>query len=180
VASCGMADADEPGPQGWRLVTDRLVLRRFAAADVEAFHRYRNDAEVARWQGWSVPFARRDSDRFVTEMRRIELFRPGGWTQVAVARRDEPELLIGDFGVRMESEEPTAEIGVTFARAAQGRGYATEGLGVLVDHLLVDRACARVVAVTLAENRPARHLLVRVGFEVVGRDGDELIFSCRR
>lgn len=170
---------DGPDAGSWSLQTERLVIRRFTARDVDAFHAYRNDPEIARWQGWSLPFARPAAEAFVAEMAGIELFRPGVWTQVAVARRDEPAALIGDFGVRIQAEEPTAEIGVTFAVAAHGHGYATEALDALVEHLLGARGMARAVAVTLGVNAPTQRLLDRAGFRAVARDGDELIFSRR-
>lgn len=164
---------------GWSLVTERLVIRPFAWADVDAFHAYRSDPEVAKWQGWSLPYSRADAESFVAAMVAAPQFRPGEWTQVGVAARGAPEVLLGDFGVRIEAEEPTAEVGVTFSRAAQGQGYATEALRALVAHLLVDRDCTRVVAITLVENEPTQRLLARVGFGAVAQDGDELIFSCR-
>lgn len=162
----------------WSLVTERLVIRRFGPADVDAFHAYRSDPEVARWQGWSLPFTRTDAESFVAAMTACELFAPGEWTQVAVAPVAAPHRLLGDFGVRVEAEEPTAEIGMTFARSSQGQGYATEALRTLVEHLL-GRGFVRVVAVTLVENQPAQRLLERAGFAAVARDGDELIFSRR-
>jgi RimJ/RimL family protein N-acetyltransferase len=163
----------------WSLVTERLVIRRFTTADVDAFHGYRNDPSVARWQGWSVPYPRETAEDLVTEMTTITLFGPGEWTQVAVARRDAPDGLIGDFGVRVQAGEPTAEIGVTFSPAVHGQGYATEALDALVEHLLVDLGMERAVAVTLEANTPTQRLLERAGFRAVARDGDELIFSRR-
>lgn len=163
----------------WSLVTERLVIRRFGPADVDAFHAYRSDPEVARWQGWSLPFTRTDAESFVAAMTACEMFAPGEWTQVAVAPVAAPHRLLGDFGVRVEAEEPTAEIGMTFARSSQGQGYATEALRALVTHLLVERAFERVVAVTLVANEPTQRLLARAGFTAVAQDGEELIFSCR-
>ena len=78
-------------------------------------------------------------------------------------------MLIGDFGVRVQADEPTVEIGVTFSSAAQGRGYATEALDAPVTHLLADRGMARAVAVTLEENTPTQRLLERAGFRAVAR-----------
>lgn len=168
-----------PAEGGWSLVTERLVIRPFATTDVDAFHAYRSDPQVARWQGWSLPYTREDAETFVAEVVGDPLFRRGKWTQLAVALRSAPDALLGDFGVRLEVEEPTAEIGVTFARASQGHGYATEGLRALVAHLISERGFERVVAITLVVNEPTQRLLGRAGFEAVAQDGDELIFSCR-
>ena len=37
------------------LTTDRLVLRRFRAADQPTLAAYRGDPDVARYQSWSLP-----------------------------------------------------------------------------------------------------------------------------
>jgi RimJ/RimL family protein N-acetyltransferase len=38
-----------------RLLTARLVIRRFTASDAVPFARYRSIPEVARYQSWSAP-----------------------------------------------------------------------------------------------------------------------------
>ncbi len=157
------------------LKTERLVVRRFAPADVSALHAYRNDPEVARWQGWSVPYPHEDAARLAAAMSVAELFRPGAWTQLAVERRLTPGL-IGDLGVRVETRLPAAELGFTFARSVWHNGYATEATVAVVDHLLTQRGFAQVTASTLTGNRPAQRLLERVGFVVQRTEGDEITY----
>jgi ribosomal-protein-alanine N-acetyltransferase len=49
-----------------RMETDRLVLRRPVASDVEAiFTRYSSDLEVTRWLGWPRHTALRDASEFI-------------------------------------------------------------------------------------------------------------------
>lgn len=160
----------------WSLATERLIVRRFVPADLDAFHRYRNDPEVARSQGWSVPYSLADARSLVHEMTGTDLFRRGAWTQLAVERQDVSGL-IGDVGLRIEADEPTAELGVTFSTAAQGLGFATETLTVVVDHLLSALGFERVIAIARQDNDRVQRLLERVGFAAVARDGNELIFS---
>lgn len=160
----------------WSLTTERLIVRRFVPADLDAFHAYRNDAEVARFQGWSVPYTQADARALVQDMTGADLFRRGAWTQLAVERQDVAGL-IGDVGVRVEADEPTAELGVTFSTAAQGVGFATETLTVVVDHLLSALGFERVIAIAHQDNERVRLLLERVDFAAVARDGHELIFS---
>ena len=163
----------------WSLTTKRLVIRRFVAADLDAFHGYRNDPDVARYQGWTVPYPRERARALVDEMAAAELFARGAWTQLAVERQDLGGL-IGDVGVRVEPDEPTVELGVTFSVAAQRVGYATEALGAIVEHLLGVHKFERVIAVAHEDNGRVHRLLERVGLATVARDGDELIFSRMR
>jgi RimJ/RimL family protein N-acetyltransferase len=162
----------------WFLTTERLLVRGFTLDDLDEFHAYRNDPDVARWQGWDVPYSRDAAEALVYEMAISELFRPGEWTQLALERNDEVGL-IGDIAVRREPMEPTAEVGITLSAAAQGQGYGTEALTAVVDDLFHTLALARVIAIVHVENAAVRRLLDRVGFRVVAQDGDELIYSRR-
>ena len=47
------------------LETERLFLRQFKDSDLEFFLEYRNDPEVAKYQGWDVPYAREKAIKFV-------------------------------------------------------------------------------------------------------------------
>ncbi|MFM8971321.1 MAG: hypothetical protein ACKOOG_01505, partial [Actinomycetota bacterium] len=50
------------------VATERLVVRRFHAGDVEAIEAYRNDPATARNAPWSVPWAHDDAVMLVAEM----------------------------------------------------------------------------------------------------------------
>ncbi len=160
------------------LSSERLFVRGFTLDDLDAFHAYRNDVDVARWQGWSVPYSYADATALVTEMATVNLFRRGEWTQLAVEHLERSGL-IGDVGVRMEAREPTAELGVTFSTAAQGFGYATEALEIVIAHLFQSLNLARVIAIAHIDNERVHRLLGRAALAVVARDGDEVVFSRR-
>ena len=79
------------------LRTERLVVRRFDAGDIETLHTYRNDEGTAAKQGWSTPWPYDDAVMLVAEMAlRDPLFERGEWAQLAVQRDDDPTL-IGDI-----------------------------------------------------------------------------------
>ena len=56
------------------LTGDRVVLRRFAMADVATFVAYRSDPDVARYQSWEAPYPRAAGERMI---RRIAARVPG-------------------------------------------------------------------------------------------------------
>jgi RimJ/RimL family protein N-acetyltransferase len=65
------------------LETTRLRLRYFTDADLALFMAYRNDPEVARYQGWegiSEPEAR----AFLQEQKEVQPGVPGQWFQIGV------------------------------------------------------------------------------------------------
>ncbi|HEY9346621.1 MAG TPA: GNAT family protein [Inquilinus sp.] len=143
--------------------TDRLVLRRFAARDAGAFRAYRDDPEVARWQGWDG-CSRDQAEAFVAGMEAAAYGLPGQWFQVAVADRADDRLL-GDIGIHVLAGEPRlVELGVTFAGAAQGRGLATEALYALVRRLFTEEDRHRLQASIDPRNARSVALFERLGF----------------
>lgn len=155
------------------LATPRLSLRRFRAGDADAFAAYRADPEVARYQGWES-CTRADAVAFIEAQLARAPFEPGRWTQVAVELSAEGTL-VGDCAVRMESAVARqAELGFTFARGYQGRGFATEAVSHLLGYAFERLGLHRVFAVADARNLRAVALAERVGMrrEGVFRDAE--------
>jgi len=145
------------------LRTERLVLRRFTAADVDSFAAYRSDPEIARYQGWEAPYTRKQAARFIDDLRDAHPGTPGAWFQIAVELTS-AKTLIGDVAVRVSSDDPRlATIGFTVARAAHGHGYATEAVTAVLDYLFTTRRTHRVAAVCDVRNTASAALLERVG-----------------
>ncbi|WP_432881405.1 GNAT family N-acetyltransferase [Kribbella sp. CA-245084] len=144
--------------------TERLTLRRFTPADAERFAAYRSDPAVAHYQGWDAPVSLTDAQETV------ERFGQGdpeaaGWFQYAV---DLDGLLIGDLGLNLHENLMQAELGFTLATEYQGRGYASEAVRGLLEHLFVERELHRVSAEADARNNASARLLERVGFTQEG------------
>lgn len=144
------------------VVTERLTVRRFTAADVPAFAAYRSDPEVARYQSWETPVL--DAERLVAEFVAAEEGAPG-WFQYAVELRGGG--LIGDVGVCVDPNRMQAELGFTVARAHQRQGYAAEAARCVLDRLF-DRGIRRVSAECDARNTASARLLERLGFRPEG------------
>ncbi len=98
--------------------------------------------------------------------------RAPGWFQYAVqlrASRGEAGDavtgggLIGDVGVNLHDNVLQADIGFTFSPTYQGRGYASEAVSRIVDHLFA-RGLRRISAECDARNTRSARLLERVGF----------------
>ncbi|AIZ45954.1 hypothetical protein QR90_14065 [Deinococcus radiopugnans] len=146
----------------------RVVLRHLRHEDAPAFMAYRNDPEVARFQAWTLPYTQRHATALIDAMQARTPGQPG-WTQLALVDAQTDELL-GDFAVNGASpgEGAQAEVGFTLARHAQGRGLASEGLGLLLVHLFGPYALHRVYAHIDPRNVPAAALLIRTGFRHEG------------
>ena len=149
------------------LETPRLRLRRFRDADLALFMAYRNDPEVARYQGWegiSEPEAR----AFLQEQKEIQPGVPGHWFQIAIELK-ETGMLVGDCALKMEEhDERQAEIGYTLSRAYQGRGIASEAVSCVLEYAFVTLGLHRVIAITDCENAGSVALLERLGLRREG------------
>ena len=60
------------------------------------------------------------------------------------------------------------EIGIGLWPEAQGKGYGTEAVRLLTEHLLAQRGAARVQASTDVDNAPMRRVLEKLGFVYEG------------
>ena len=150
-----------------RIEAPRLVLRHFKPADLQAFHAYRNDPEVAKYQGWDSLSEER-ALAFIEEMASLQPGVPGEWFQFAVELKASG-LLIGDCTLKPDQEEPRqAEMGYTFARENQGKGYATEAVSALLDYAFGTLGLHRVCAFVICENVRSVALLERIGMRREG------------
>lgn len=143
--------------------TARLSLRRMGAADLPAMVGYRSDPEVARYQSWTPAWCMADAEAFLQADQATVLGTRGTWTQVALVERA-TGVLCGDLALHFVGAQPdTVELGVTLARAHQGRGLAAEALRAVIPWLLATHGTHRVLAQADARNAAVRRLLERVG-----------------
>ena len=150
------------------LLSQRLTIRRFKADDAAAFAAYRSDPLVARYQAWEAPYSIERANRFIESLEGVSPGVPGSWFQFAVALNP-TDLLIGDCGLCPTRREPShAELGFTFAKAYQGKGYASEAVRRLMEYAFTSLVLRRVFAITQIQNSAANRLLKRIGFDWMG------------
>lgn len=87
---------------------------------------------------------------------------PAGPYLVFTRIEDQPGVLIGSTGVMFKSPA-LAITGYVFAKAAWGRGYATEALQVMVD-LARQIGILRLEAICHAAHAPSARVLEKCGF----------------
>jgi len=151
-------------PMNLPVSTERLVLRSFRDADLDAFLAYRNDPDVARFQYWES-ISLDEAVLFMRKNTGSSLGTPGRWQQIAIALGSD-DYLVGDIGLFLRDGGRTAELGFTLAGQYQGRGLAREALVGLIDALFGQPRLERLEAVTDTRNVPAMALLGRLGFGI--------------
>jgi RimJ/RimL family protein N-acetyltransferase len=159
-----------------RLLSSRLILRRFRESDLSLFCGYRSDARVARYQDWES-WSEQEGRLFIDQQLKLHPDVPGTWFQMAIELVG-AGALIGDLGLHTLSDRPgQAEIGFTLACEHQGKGYATEAVNRLLDYVFGVLGKHRAIAVTDTRNAPAARLLERVGMRREGHFVENIWFK---
>jgi [ribosomal protein S5]-alanine N-acetyltransferase len=144
----------------------RLVARRFAEGDFDAFVAMRADPEVARYQAWENYTAEDGAKRFAELQTRNP--KEPGWFQFALESKA-TGVFIGDCGLKiMESDNRLAEIGYTFIRAHWNQGYATEAIRALTAYAFAGSAIHRITASVDPENIGSCRALEKAGYRREG------------
>ena len=150
-----------------QIQTPRLLVRRFQDSDLGFFYEYRNDPEIARYQGWESISEPR-CQAIIQEQKRIEPGVPGQWFQFAIELK-ETRQLAGDVGLCVLVQDARqAQLGITLAQSFQGRGLATEAVSAVLDYAFINLDLHRVVATVDAENARSAALMERVGLRREG------------
>ncbi|MGI4789242.1 MAG: GNAT family N-acetyltransferase [Janthinobacterium lividum] len=93
---------------------------------------------------------------------------------IALSDSGDPRTLVGSGGFMSKpSGESTVEIGYGTLTQFQGRGYATEAVGGLVEFALSQESTLGIFADALPENAASVRVLLKNGFLEVGEGGEQ-------
>ncbi len=150
------------------LETERMVLRRFTAADVDHLVDLDSDPEVMRFLTGGRPTPREvvQHDILPAFLRSYEPV--SGLGVFAAIEKDRGEFL-GWFGFRpKDAGDPTeVTLGYRLRQAVWGRGYATEGVRALIRKGFTELGVQRVVATTYQDNLASRRVMEKAGLRLV-------------
>ena len=148
------ADADRfPG-----LETERLVLRPLRPEDLAEHHARLGADPGVTWHGRARTLE--ESDAVLRH--RVEHWRRHGFGLWAVRDRESGEFL-GEAGLQHLEATGEVEVGYYLARAAWGRGVATEAGEAALRHGFAALALERILAVVRPENEGSKRVLAKLG-----------------
>lgn len=163
------------------LETDRLLLRQFRNADLDAYAAMCADAEVMRFLGTGVTLNRPESWRSMAGiLGHWELL---GYGMFAVELKSSGELL-GRAGFLDPPGWPGFEVGWVLARAHWGRGYAFEAAEACRDLAFGPLARDRVISLIRPDNQRSVRVAQKLGatlreqIEILG--GPALVYETVR
>ena len=144
------------------LATERLLMRRWRASDRAPFAALNADPEVMRH--FRAPLTRRESDDLADRID-DDLARRG-WGLWALEERATARF-IGFTGLNRPAFDapfmPAVEIGWRLARAAWGRGLATEAARAAAAFAFEDLGVDELVSFTVEDNERSRAVMRRLG-----------------
>ncbi|MGW7443182.1 GNAT family N-acetyltransferase [Kitasatospora sp. NPDC054795] len=150
------------------LTTERLVLRRFTAADADRLVELDGDPAVMRFLTGGRPSPREwvEGELLPQYLEHYRRYGDLGWW-AAEERAGGAFLGWFEFRPTREGERGEVELGYRLRRAAWGRGYATEGARALVRRGFAELGVERVVAYTMTVNAGARRVMEKSGLSYV-------------
>jgi RimJ/RimL family protein N-acetyltransferase len=169
------------------LRTDRLLLRPFAADDVDEVWAYQREPAVARYLRWE-PRDREQTRAAVVQMvRENDLVGEGDCLSLAVTLPATGTVIGQVELVWLSEQHRQGEIGYIFHPGYGGRGLATEAARVMLGLGFDGLHLHRIIGRCDARNLPSAALLGRLGMRreahligtAKGKDGwrDELAFA---
>jgi RimJ/RimL family protein N-acetyltransferase len=138
--------------------TERLILRRFVPEDWKDLFSYLSDPQVVYYEPYDV-FSEQACVEEAARRSKDESF----W---AVCLKEKGRL-IGNIYLDKQDFD-TWELGFVFHSEYQGRGYAAESAGALIDDAVDNRRLRRLIAMCNPENRKSWRLLERLGMRREG------------
>jgi len=156
--------------------TDRLRVRPIELADAEALFELKSDRKVTERYGqkprtWEETQAWL-RDRVADRSRRGSIF----WV---FTFRDDSMAIGSCCYWNFEPGFRTAEIGYELHPDHWGTGIMSEALPPIVSYGFAGLGLRRIEACPLAENRPSRKLLLKLGFKYEGRLRKRIFFGGR-
>jgi RimJ/RimL family protein N-acetyltransferase len=154
------------------LETERLVLRRLTADDVDNLFELDSDPAVMRFLNGGEPTPRDVIQHEILPRFLRSYVRSDGFGVWAAIEKSAEEFL-GWFSFQPAGEEEASAgdvtLGYRLRQAAWGKGYATEGARALIRKGFTELGVRRVVATTYQDNRASRRVMEKAGMRLVRR-----------
>lgn len=142
--------------------TERLIVRRWRAADYAALLEVYGDVEAMRWVGDGTAITAQDCVKWL-EVTRIN-YEKHGYGMFAVERSSQPGV-IGFCGIVHPNGQNEPEVKYAYLRSEWGQGFATEALRGLIRYGADVHGLPRLMATTAPENTASHQVLLKSGMQ---------------
>ncbi|MFI8497601.1 GNAT family N-acetyltransferase [Streptomyces sp. NPDC085524] len=152
------------------LETERMTLRRFTEADVDALTALHGHPDVMRHidDGCPVPRTVVEQQQFPHILREYDELPSGQGCFAAVEKSS--RAFLGWLSLRPATSvglNGGTELGYRMLPSVWGLGYATEGARALVNHAFTELGTDRIVATTMTVNTASRRVMEKAGLSLI-------------
>ena len=148
-------------------VNESFSIRKMKIADTMAFHLYRSDEDVEKYQSWSN-YSIEEASIFVNRQMLTKPNVPGEWLQLAICETASDKI-VGDVAFQSEQHQPeVVQVGITISPEFQRKGIASVTISALLDYLFRTLRKHRVVSTVDGRNIASLSLFRRLGFRQEG------------
>jgi len=157
--------------------TDRLILRLFERADLDAVMTYHALPEVQRYLDWKARDRVEVRAALDAMRKQHRLTRPGDTFTLAVERKSD-DALIGQVSLRWhDATAAQAELRFVFAPMYRHQGYASEAVKRMLTFGFAEFRFHRVFAVCDAKNEQSARLLKGIGIRLEAHYREHALFN---
>ncbi|MEQ4567655.1 GNAT family protein [Paenarthrobacter sp. CAP02] len=146
------------------IVTDRLILRRFEAEDLERFHGYQSLPGTARFLLRSE-LSKTRAMEVLGRYANFEFTQEGDWICLAIERKDQPGLM-GEVVLKWLEGTGQGELGWILHPEARGQGIATEAAQAVMELAFEQLSFHRLDAKLDALNTGSAAICKRLGMRL--------------
>ncbi|HWX53186.1 MAG TPA: GNAT family N-acetyltransferase [Verrucomicrobiae bacterium] len=167
--------------EGLVLETERLQLRRYTLADLDALAPIVSDPVAMEF--YPAPLVRQGAEDWI--QRNLKRYQQDGFGKWAMVLKDSGEF-IGDCGCMVQDVEGEKEIEVGYLvrRDLWGKGYATEAARACMDYAFGRLGVDRVISMIRPENQRSRKVAEKNGMSceriVFWRGYDHCVYAMKR
>lgn len=157
------------------LHTERLVLRRMEITDFPNLVKYASNKNVSdKVFGYPYPYLEEDAIARMNTV--LEGFKNKNRFIFTITQKEE-NVLIGEIGLRLETEHNKAEIGYWIAEPYWGKGIATEAVAAVIKFGFEELKLNKIFATCFDGNKTSGKVLEKNGMILEGELKQEYIFK---
>ncbi|UUX51407.1 GNAT family N-acetyltransferase [Nisaea acidiphila] len=148
------------------VTTERLAFKQPELADGDALFERMNDFDIVKFlTSVPWPYRRADADAYIE---RARSGRAEGNGHYYLVLDKATRAILGTVDLRFDPEE-TAHFGYWYAKAAWGRGYASEALTALLDFGFGSLGLRNIWGAAMPQNPASIRVMEKCGLTDVGR-----------
>ena len=157
--------------------TDRLILRPFEKADLDAVLSYYSLPDVQRYLDWKARDKAEAASAFDAMRKQVRLTRPGDVLTLAIVRRSDGKVM-GHVALKWtDATAAQGEIRFALAPTFRRKGYAAEAVKAVVSHGFEAHRFHRIFARTAGDNGASARLLKSLGMRLEAHYREHALFQ---